>query len=451
MFEWSPNSWQKANLTQAVSYDNQDELKSVLDKLTQLPPLVTSSEIIKLKSQLKEASLGRAFVLQGGDCAESFDDCVPERITNKFKIILQMSLVLLHGLRKPIIRIGRIAGQYAKPRSSDTEEIDGVKLPSYRGDLINHKDFEASKRAPNPKRMLEGYGHAAITLNYLRALVNGGFADLHHPHQWDIGFIEHSTQANEYLSIVNTITDSLDFIKTINGLKSSNLSKIDFFTSHEALHLPYESALTRQDDGLWYDLSTHFPWIGMRTANLDGAHVEYFRGIENPIAVKVGPKATAEWMINLVNALNPDNEPGKLTLVTRLGAKNVETLLPDLIQAVQSTGKNVLWLCDPMHGNTQQTADGTKTRHFEDIIAELQQALAVHEANQSFLGGVHLELTGDNVTECIGGARGLNETDLKTAYQTLIDPRLNYEQSLEVSLQIAKHAAIDQNKTLSIA
>lgn len=438
MSEWSPYSWQSYEVGQHVDYPDQGLLDKVLTKLEHLPPLVTVGEIDKLKTQLAEAALGKRFLLQGGDCAESFDECKENNITNKFKILLQMSLLLIHRLRKPIVRVGRIAGQYAKPRSSDTETKEGVTLPSYRGDLINHPHFTEITRAPDPFRMLEGYHYSAATLNYLRALVNGGFADLHHPHQWDLSFFEHSPQAKEYSGIVKSIEDSLDFVKTIDGLKASRLDSIDFFTSHEALHLPYESALTRKDNGEWYNLSTHFPWIGMRTAIEDSAHIEYFRGLQNPIAVKVGPKTTANWLKTLINTLNPDNEPGKLTLITRFGQDNIADCLPKLIKAAKETQKTVLWSCDPMHGNTQTTQEGYKTRHFDAIMSEIQQALNIHASCNSFLGGIHLELTGENVTECIGGARGLSESDLKRAYHSLVDPRLNYEQSLEVALQITK-------------
>ena len=439
MKTWSPTSWLHYSYEQAAHYLDEAQLARVVLELSQLPPLVTSGEIKNLKQAIARAGRGEAFILQGGDCAESFEDCRSDIITNKLKILLQMSLVLLHGMHKPIVRIGRIAGQYAKPRSSDTETIDGVTLPSYRGDLVNLPEFTPTARLPNPKLLLKGYGYSAMTLNFIRALLDGGFADLHHPQQWDLKFVEHSAQANEYHAIVRSIADSLDFLESIDGLRSSNLNKVDFFTSHEALHLHYEQALTRcLNDGKWYDLSTHLPWIGMRTAKLDSAHLEFLRGIQNPIGIKVGPSATAEWLTNILHIVNPEREEGRVLLISRLGAKDIANLLPPLIKTVQSTEIPVTWSCDPMHGNTETTADGIKTRHFDNILSELSQALKIHREMNSYLGGVHFELTGDNVTECIGGARGLAANDLKNAYHSLVDPRLNYEQSLEMAIQLSR-------------
>jgi 3-deoxy-7-phosphoheptulonate synthase len=436
---WSPTSWQNFPVKQHVEYPDPIKLDNAIETLSKWPPLVTPGEIEHLKNQLALVADGKNFILQGGDCAESFQDCHAQTITNKFKIMLQMSVILLYGLRKPIVRVGRIAGQYAKPRSSDTEAQGKVTLPSYRGDLINQDKFEEQYRIPNPNRMLEGYNHAAMTLNYLRALVNGGFADLHRPERWDLDFVQHAKKPEHYDSIINSISDALGFIQTIGGLKESRLSKIDdFFTSHEALHLPYETALTRSVDDRWYNLSTHFPWIGMRTANLDGGHIEYFRGIENPIAIKVGPSAEANYLCQLVNKLNPHNQKGKLMLITRFGCQSIADKLPTLIKAVQDNGKTVIWSCDPMHGNTRSTQKGGKTRHFDDICQELSLALDIHQENNSHLGGVHLELTGENVTECVGGARGLDEKDLERAFKSLVDPRLNYEQSIEIAFQICK-------------
>ncbi|KTD61536.1 3-deoxy-7-phosphoheptulonate synthase class II [Legionella spiritensis] len=439
MRSWSPVSWQKFSYQQAAVYPDEVQLKKVVDQLCQLPPLVTSGEILRLKKAIALAGRGQAFILQGGDCAESFEDCRTDIISNKLKILLQMSLVLLHGMRKPIIRIGRIAGQYAKPRSSDFETIDGVTLPSYRGDLVNSPEFNARSRTPNPKLMLQGYSCAAMTLNYIRALLDGGFADLHHPQRWDLGFVEHSGQAEEYHAIVRSIADSLDFLDCIDGLSSSNLNKVDFYTSHEALHLHYEQALTRKShDRHWYDLSTHLPWIGMRTAQLESAHLEFLRGVQNPIGIKIGPSATREWLQDVLKIANPEREEGRVLLITRLGADQIEQLLPPLIEAVKSTDYPVTWSCDPMHGNTETTAKGIKTRRFDNILSELRQAVTIHQKMGSYLGGVHFELTGENVTECTGGARGLNEEDLKHAYRSLVDPRLNYEQSLEMALQLSR-------------
>jgi 3-deoxy-7-phosphoheptulonate synthase len=378
-------------------------------------------------------------VLQGGDCAESFDDCTSDSIVAKLKILLQMSLVMLYGLRKPVVRIGRMAGQYAKPRSTDTETRDGLSLPSFRGDLVNRNPFTAEDRVPDPQLILRGYERAALTINFVRSLIDGGFADLHHPEYWDLGWVGHSKMAEEYHGIVASISDSLDFLESISGRSLSQTQRADIYAAHEGLHLHYEQAQTRflERRKRWYNLTTHFPWIGMRTAAIDGAHVEYFRGISNPMGVKIGPGMTAEWLQKLIRVLNPNNEPGRLTLIHRFGAKNVEDSLPPHIRAVRETGSPVLWVCDPMHGNTESTADGIKTRRFDNIVAELEAAFRVHQAMGSYLGGVHLELTGENVTECTGGARGLTDNDLARAYKSTVDPRLNYEQAMEVAMRIA--------------
>ncbi len=439
MQKWSPSSWLQRSYLQAATYADEAQLKKVVEQLSLLPPLVTSSEIKQLRKEIARAGRGETFILQGGDCAESFNDCRAEIISNKLKILLQMSLILLHGLRKPIIRVGRIAGQYAKPRSSDCETINGITLPSYRGDLVNSPEFTQKAREPNPKLLLQAYNCSAITLNFIRSLLDSGFADLNHPHRWDLSFVEHSIQKKEYQTLVKSIADALDFLVTIDGIQSSNLSKVDFYTSHEALHLHYEQALTRQaEDGLWYNLSTHLPWIGMRTAQVDSAHLEFMRGVQNPLGIKIGPSATPEWLAEVLTIANPDREEGRLLLYTRLGAQHINKLLPPLIEAVQKTNIPVTWSCDPMHGNTETTVDGIKTRHFDNILLELQQALEIHNSMGSYLGGVHFELTGDNVTECIGGARGLAADDLKKAYHSLVDPRLNYEQSIEMALQLSR-------------
>lgn len=439
MGEWSLTSWLQYQYEQAASYPDETQLARVVDQLSQLPPLVSHGEIKNLKTAIAKAGRGEAFILQGGDCAESFQDCCADIISNKLKILLQMSLVLIYGMRKPVIRIGRIAGQYAKPRSSDYETINGITLPSYRGDLVNSPEFNVEARMPNPKLMLQGYSCAAMTLNFIRALLAGGFADLHHPQRWDLRFVEHSTQAEEYHAIVRSIADSMDFLESIDGLRNSNLSNVDFYTSHEALHLHYEQALTRYThDGLWYNMSTHLPWIGMRTAKPNSAHVEFLRGVQNPIGIKIGPTATGEWISELLNILNPQREEGRILLISRMGANDIARLLPPLIEAVRATQIPVTWSCDPMHGNTETTTEGIKTRHFDNILHELQQAFKIHRESGSYLGGVHFELTGENVTECIGGARGLAADDLKHAYHTLVDPRLNYEQSLEMAIQLSR-------------
>jgi 3-deoxy-7-phosphoheptulonate synthase len=436
---WSPDSWTTVPALQQPSYPDEDAVRRVAEQLRCLPPLVTSWEIETLKTQLAEAARGERFLLQGGDCAESFDQCRSEAITAKLKILLQMSLVLIHGVRKRVIRVGRFAGQYAKPRSADEETREGLSLPSYRGDLVNDLEFTPESRRPDPERLLRGYERAALTLNFIRGLIDGGFADLHHPEYWDLGFVEHSPLAAEYQRRVEAIAESVSFMETLAGRKVGQMERVDFFTSHEGLHLVYEQTQTRtvpRREG-WYNLSTHFPWIGMRTADPDGAHVEFFRGIRNPVGVKVGPAMSSDRLRRLLDVLHPVNEPGRLTLIHRFGAENVEEHLPRLIETVRESGKTVLWCCDPMHGNTQGTAQGLKTRRFEDILSELERAVAIHQGMGSVLGGVHFELTGENVTECTGGARGLADTDLSRAYRSQVDPRLNYEQALEMAMLIA--------------
>jgi len=440
MNDWTPTSWQARPAAQQATYPSEEALNRMVAQLSNLPPLVTSWEVEALKSQLAEAAEGRRFVLQGGDCAENFDDCSSPIITNKLKILLQMSLLLVHGLRKPVTRVGRIAGQFAKPRSADLETRDGVTLPSYRGDLVNGPDFTEADRTPDPVRLMRGYGRAAMTLNFIRALVDCGFADLHHPENWNLEFVKHSPLADDYQRVVDSLGGSLRFMETLAGSRVDALGRVQFFTSHEGLHLHYEQAQTRQVPHRpgWYNLSTHLPWIGLRTADVDGAHVEYFRGISNPIGVKVGAGMSAEWAQALVEILNPDNEPGRLILIHRYGAGKIADGLPGLIEAVRATGKRVLWMCDPMHGNTETTSNGYKTRRFENILSELEQSFDIHAELGSHLGGVHFELTGDDVTECVGGARGLGEADLVRAYRTQVDPRLNYEQALEMAMRIVR-------------
>ncbi|HVS02577.1 MAG TPA: 3-deoxy-7-phosphoheptulonate synthase class II, partial [Thermoanaerobaculia bacterium] len=412
----------------------------VVAELSCLPPLVTSWEVEGLKAQLAEAAAGRSFLLQGGDCAESFLDCTPGSITNKLKILLQMSLVLVHGGRRRVIRVGRFAGQYAKPRTRDSEERDGVSLPTYRGDLVNRPGFTAADRAADPQLMLRGYERAALTLNFIRSLVDGGFADLHHPEYWDLDFVQHAPLAAEYQRMVEALGSSLRFMETLAGGPVGEMRRVDFFTSHEGLLLPYEQAQTRRVPHRpgWYNLATHCPWIGLRTSDPEGAHAEYFRGIRNPIGVKVGPDTTVPQLARLVELLHPDDEPGRLTLIHRFGVDRIERGLPPLVEAVRRSGRTVLWCCDPMHGNTRDARDGRKTRRFEDILGELERAFDIHAEMGSWLGGVHFELTGEDVTECIGGARGLDEDGLGRAYRSYLDPRLNYEQALEMAMLIAR-------------
>jgi 3-deoxy-7-phosphoheptulonate synthase len=437
--EWHPASWQSKPAQQQPLYTDQGALEGAVAALSRLPPIVVSWEVEALKENLAAAQRGERFILQGGDCAETFEDCQSDPIARKLKILLQMSLVLLHGLKRPIVRIGRMAGQYAKPRSADTETRDGVTLPSYRGDNVNRPGFTAAERTPDPQLLLRGYERAALTHNFVRALIDGGFADLHHPEYWDLDFVRHSPLHEAYEKIVSSISDALDFFEALSGSPIHETNRVDFYTSHEALLLHSEQAQTRfiPRQKHWYNLSTHLPWIGMRTAALDGAHVEYFRGISNPVAVKIGPAMDAEWLQGLIATLNPQNEPGRLTFIHRMGAKEVEKRLPPLIQAARATGSPVLWICDPMHGNTETAVGGLKTRRFENIVAELESSFRIHREVGSYLGGVHFELTGDDVTECTGGARGLTDADLQRAYKSQVDPRLNYEQALELAMRIA--------------
>ena len=444
--EWHPGSWRSRPALQMPVYPDEAALAEVQDELRQLPPLVTSREILALKQQLAEAQEGKRFLLQGGDCAENFAECSSEIISNRLKVLLQMSLVLVHGMKLPVVRVGRFAGQYAKPRSAGTEVRDGVELPSYRGDIVNGPAFTAQARIPDPRRMVKAHARSAMTMNFVRSLIDGGFADLHHPEYWGLGWVSQAPLAGEYEKMVAGIGDAVRFMETLAGRQMHSLNRVDFYTSHEALLLPYEESQTRQVPRQWgwFNLSTHFPWVGMRTAALDGAHTEYFRGIRNPIAVKVGPSATPDQLLRLIDVLNPDDEPGRLGLIHRMGAAEVAAKLPPLLDAVKREGRRVLWICDAMHVNTESTSNGYKTRRFDNIRSEIEQSFDIHAAAGTRLGGVHLELTGEDVTECTGGARALTELDLERAYRSTVDPRLNYEQALETAMLIVrKHAQLN--------
>jgi 3-deoxy-7-phosphoheptulonate synthase len=449
--EWSPRSWEGLPCTQQPVYPDRAALERTLAEVSALPPLVTSYEIESLKTQLAEAARGERFILWGGDCAESFADCTSSAIAANLKILLQMSLVLVHGTRKRITRIGRFAGQYAKPRSAPTETRDGVELPSFRGDNVNRPEFDRAARTPDPQLLLRGYERSALTLNFVRALVDGGFADLHHPENWDLDFVKHSPLAAEYQRMVDSIGESLRFMETLAGGTILAMQRVDFYTSHEVLVLPYEAALTRQvprREG-WFNLSTHLPWIGLRTSDPGAAHVEFCRGIRNPVGVKVGPDTTPEQLLTTVRMLAPDGEEGRVVLIARCGAHRIGKSLPPLVRAMRDAALPVVWIVDPMHGNTETVVPTTgewagksvKTRKFAHVLAEVEQAFEIHRMEGTALAGVHVELTGENVTECTGGARGLGDEDLSRAYRSQVDPRLNYEQALELAMLIARRAA----------
>jgi len=438
MSPWNPHSWQRFPAMQQPDYADPSELEAVLARLRRMPPLVVPQEVDRLRGLLAEAAAGRRFLLQGGDCAEQFKDCTAESIAGKLRVLLQMSVALTHGGRKPVVRVGRIAGQFAKPRSRPTETVRGRELPSYRGDLVNSLEADEAARRPDPGRMLEAYFHASATLNHLRALAAGGYADLHHPERWELP--GEAGRVPEYRRTLDQVRESLDFLEALGGVQRDALERIDFYTSHEALLLPYEEALTRWvgEVSAYYNLGAHTLWVGERTRQLDGAHIEYLRGLRNPIGVKVGPSATPDHLVALLDRLDPQREPGRVTLISRFGAAKIREALPPLLAAVQATGRPVLWSCDPMHGNGTESASGLKTRDFGAILSELRQAFELHRAHGSHLGGVHIELTGEAVTECTGGSEGLSEADLAKAYETGCDPRLNGTQSLEMAFLIAE-------------
>lgn len=438
--DWSPTSWLNKPVKQLPNYPNKEALNESFETLKNLPPLVTSWEIEALKNKLADVSAGKAFLLQGGDCAESFSLTKSTKIVNMVKVLLQTSFILIHEMGVPVVRLGRIAGQYAKPRSKDFEEINGESIHNYRGDLINGFEPTKEARIPDPQRLIEGYHKAGLTLNFLRALADEGFADLHHPEQWEMNFMKNNEYYLEYEAMVDSITKAVRFVDAIAPSTFSTLQKVDFYTSHEALNLYYDSAQTRKVPRKpgFYNLSAHMVWLGNRTRDLDEAHVEYLRGIQNPIGIKIGPPFTVDESLKLIEKLNPAHEAGKIVLITRFGKSNIEEQLPELIRAVRREGFPVVWSSDPMHGNTFSSSNDYKTRNFDHILQEIKSAFAIHRAEGSYLGSVHLELTGDNVTECVGGANGLAEHDLDLNYETFCDPRLNYEQSLEMAFLVSK-------------
>ncbi len=440
--DWTPDSWRAKPALQMPAYPDLGALEAAEKTLGHMPPLVFAGEARSLKRHLARVAAGEAFLLQGGDCAESFAEFHPDYIRDTFRVLLQMAVVLTFGATLPVVKVGRLAGQFAKPRSADTETVDGLTLPSYRGDIVNGIEFDAAARVPDPARMVQGYNQSASTLNLIRAFAQGGYADLHKVHQWNLGFVADSKLGERYKEMADRLDETLAFMAAC-GLTSETTQQIretDFFTSHEALLLNYEEAMTRIDStsGDWYDTSAHLLWIGDRTRQVDGAHVEFMRGIGNPLAVKAGPTSEPDDLIRLIDALSPENEPGRITVITRMGADKVETLLPPLVRTVEKEGRSVVWVCDPMHANTEKASNGYKTRPVDHILAEVQGFFAVHAGEGSHAGGVHFEMTGQDVTECTGGAQAITEANLSARYHTHCDPRLNAKQSLELAFLLAE-------------
>ena len=433
---WSPDSWHGMPIHQQPEYQDAKQVAAAIGRVRHLPPLVHPGEVDALRNNLADVALGRRFLLQGGDCAERFQDCNMEAIESKLRILLQMSLVLTWGARIPVVKVARIAGQYAKPRSKPTEMIDGVEVPSYRGDHVNGRAIH--ERNPDPERLVRAYFHSAATLNYIRALLDGGFADLHEADDWDLGFVRNTARRDQYEALVNSILDAMSFLSTTGADADPALRTVELYSSHEGLLLPYEEALTNRFDDGWYNVGAHFLWIGDRTRQLDGAHVQYFRGLRNPVGIKVGPSMQPDELVELLHTIDPDAIPGRVTLITRYGADKIDDLLPKHLAAVQRAGRMPVWSSDPMHGNTRSTENGFKTREFESIRHELGRAFDIHRAHGSVLGGVHFELTGQDVTECVGGPQELGESDLPRSYETFCDPRLNYAQSLEMAFLMAQ-------------
>ena len=440
--KWTLNSWRNFPIKQVPAYEDAEALQSVEERLAGFPPLVFAGEARNLKAHLAEVCEGRSFLLQGGDCAESFVEHHADNIRDTFRVLLQMAVVLTYGAKLPVIKVGRMAGQFAKPRSADTETMDGVELPSYRGDIINGIEFDATARVPDPERQISAYRQAASTLNLLRAFAKGGYADLTEVHRWNQGFIAESPQGARYEVMANQINEAMDFMAAcgITSLTAPQMGMVNFYTSHEALLLGFEQALTRLDStsGEYYDTSAHMLWIGDRTRQPDGAHVEFLSGVKNPLGLKCGPSLEPDELITLLDKLNPENEAGRITLIARFGHENVEAHLPALVRKVTAEGRKVVWSCDPMHGNTIKASNGYKTRPVDRILTEVQRFMAVHQAEGTHAGGIHFEMTGQNVTECLGGAQAISEEDLSSRYHTHCDPRLNGSQALELAFLIAE-------------
>jgi 3-deoxy-7-phosphoheptulonate synthase len=438
---WKPNTWKDKTAKHLPNYKNIQNLKIVTDKLSGFPPLVFAGESRNLLKQLGNVANGKAFLLQGGDCAESFADFNPNNIRDTFKVILQMAVVLTFGSSCPVVKVGRIAGQFAKPRSQDTETIDNVELESYKGDIINGIDFNESSRTANPERLIQAYNQSAATLNLLRAFAQGGFANLKQIHQWNLSFADDNQYKKKFEDMANRIDECISFMEAcgINDQNVRQMNETDFYTSHEALLLPYEEALTRIDSttGKWYGVSAHMLWVGDRTRQLDGAHIEFVKGIENPIGLKVGPTTDINELLKIIDVVNPNNIPGRITLICRMGAEKIASILPNIIKQVKKTDSQVVWACDPMHGNTIKASSGYKTRPLTNIISEIEQFFKIHRNEGTYPGGIHLEMTGQDVTECIGGIKEITEDDLKSRYHTYCDPRLNASQSLELAFLLS--------------
>ena len=439
--QWSKNSWKSYEAKQLPAYSDENKLNSVLDSLSSMPPLIFAGETRSLKSQIYQVQKGEAFYLQGGDCAESFSELNPNTIRDTFKLILQMAVVLTYATNTPVVKLGRIGGQFAKPRSSDFEEKDGLKLPSYRGDIINSHEFTKESREPDPQRMMQAYNHSAATLNLLRAFAQGGFASLTQLNKWNLDFANNFESTQKYKSISQKIEESIKFMNAcgINEKNTRELRETDFYTSHEALLLPYEEAFTRIDSttGDWYNVNSHFLWVGDRTRDPDGAHIHYLSGIKNPLGLKVGPSTNIDDLKKNIEILNPENEGGRLTLIVRMGAEKIQSTFPQLLKEIDKLGLNITWVCDPMHGNTSTSNSGYKTRATENILSEIKSFFEIHKSQGSIPGGVHLELTGLNVTECVGGPDEIKDENLGDRYHTFCDPRLNVNQSLELSFLLA--------------